>query len=57
MRECPTAGWKLDSIVQADVITINFTKPDKKLRVTITDLGIGRGTELVLLIVPEKTAS
>ncbi|HQE74798.1 MAG TPA: hypothetical protein PKZ25_10660 [Candidatus Hydrogenedentes bacterium] len=57
VRECPTAGWKLDSIVQADVITINFTKPDKKLRVTITDLGIGRGTELVLLIVPEKTAS
>jgi hypothetical protein len=54
IRECPTAGWELDSIVQADVITINFLKPDKKLRVTITDLGIGRGTELVLLLVPEE---
>ena len=57
IRECPTAGWELDSVVQADVITLNFLKPDKKLRVTITDLGVGRGTELVLLLVPEESAA
>lgn len=57
IRECPTAGWELDSVVQADVITLNFLKPDKKLRVTITDLGIGRGTELVLLLIPEESAA
>jgi len=57
VRECPTAGWKLDTVVQADVITLNFSKPDKKLRVSITDLGIGRGTELVLVLVPEETSS
>ena len=57
IRECPTAGWQLDSVVQADVVTLNFTKPDKKLRVSITDLGIARGTELVLLMVPEESSS
>ncbi len=57
VKQCPTAGWQLDSVVQADVITLNFTKPDKSLRVTITDLGIARGTELVLLMVPGRLSS
>ena len=54
VRECPTAGWQLDNIVQADVITLNFSKPDKSLRVTITNLGMARGRELVLLLVPKE---
>jgi hypothetical protein len=57
IRECPTAGWQLDSVVQADVVTLNFMKPDKKLRVSIEDLGITRGTELVLLLVPDESSS
>jgi hypothetical protein len=56
VRECPTAGWKLENVVQADVITLNFTKPDKRLRVTISDRGFVKGRELVLLIVPEKSS-
>ncbi len=54
VRESPTAGWQLDNIVQADVINLYFSKPDKTLRVTITNLGVVKGRELVLLLVPKE---
>lgn len=54
IRECPTAGWQLESVVQADVIKLEFRKPDKRLRVTISELGLARGRMLALLLVPDS---
>ena len=57
IRECPVAGWTLDNDVQADIITLHFVKPDKSMQVTIRNLGFARGTELVILLVPQEPES
>ncbi len=53
IRECPTAAWELESTIQADVVVLSFKKPGKRLKVTISDLGVTRGRELVLLLIPD----
>lgn len=55
IRECPASGWKLVSVVQAAGAELSFTKPGKKLKVAINNLGIGRGgRQLVLTLVPDE---
>jgi hypothetical protein len=36
IRECPAAGWKLESVIQADGADLLFRKPDKILLVAIS---------------------
>jgi len=55
IRECPAAGWKLSSVVQAAGAELSFTKPGKKLKVVIKNLGLGRGgRQLVLTLLPDE---
>lgn len=53
IRECPTADWKLQNVIQADGADLLFLKADKRLVVTIRDLGITKGRQLVLIVTPE----
>ena len=54
IRECPTAGWELTSVVQADESELKFTKPGKRLSVKIRSLSIGRGgRQLTLTLLPD----
>ena len=53
IREGGRAGWTLDSVLQADGAELVFRKPAKRLRVTIRDSGIRRGTLLVIHLTPE----
>jgi hypothetical protein len=55
--ECPAAGWKLDNAQQALGNTyLLFTKPGKRLEVTVQPLGMGRGERLILHMVPDGAA-
>lgn len=54
IQECPAAGWKLDNAQQALGNTyLLFTKPGKRLEVTVQPLGMGRGQRLILHMVPD----
>lgn len=53
IRECPAADWELDSITQASGAELVFGKPGKRLAITIRDLGVSRGRELVINMTPE----
>ena len=54
IAECPAAGWKLDNAQQALGNTyLLFTKPGKRLEVTVQPLGMGRGQRLILHMVPD----
>lgn len=54
IADCPAAGWKLDNSQQALGNTyLLFTKPGKRLEVTVQPLGMGRGERLILHMVPD----
>lgn len=54
IRECPATGWKLDNIIQADGAELLFTKPGKRLMVTIRSAGITKGRTLILNLTPSS---
>ena len=54
LENCPAAGWSLDSVNEASGgVRILFTKPGKRLDVSVETLGLGRPKRLVLHLVPE----
>lgn len=53
VREAPATGWTMQSIQQAGAVDIVFTKPGKRLNVTVRDLGMGRGRQLILNYTPD----
>jgi hypothetical protein len=54
IAESPAAGWKLDNAQQALGNTyLLFTKPGKRLEVTVQPLGMGRGERLILHMIPD----
>lgn len=53
IRECPAADWKLISSFTAAGHELLFTKPGKRLQVGVRSLGVGRGSQLTLRLVPE----
>ncbi len=52
IREAPAADWSLQSMTQADGARLEFTKPGKRLLVSIRNLGVPRGRELTLDLTP-----
>jgi len=58
LRECPTADWEMQRVVEAEKSkTYFYTKPGKKLEVTIEERGIARGRRLVITLTPEEESS
>lgn len=53
IRECPAADWKLQNIIQADGADLLFLKEGKRLKITVRDLGITKGRQLVITVTPE----
>jgi hypothetical protein len=53
LEEAPLAGWEKQSVTQDEGAELVFTKPDKRLEVTIRPLSFGRGRRLVLTLLPE----
>jgi len=53
INECPKSDWQRDSVVQVGRALISFTKPGKRLQVSIFDLGVARGRELEVLLIPD----
>jgi len=57
INECAASGWDLESVLQAGGYEMIFRKPDKRLTVTIRNLGVRRGRMLILNYTPEGGAS
>jgi len=54
LENCPAAGWRLESVNEASGgVRILFTKPGKRLEVSVETVGLGRPKRLVLHLVPE----
>lgn len=56
LEECPAGNWERVSLLEADTVEIIFRKPGKRLTVTISEIGVGRGRMLALLMVPDTAA-
>ena len=54
IRECPTADWKLEHVVQADGADLEFRKPGKRLDITVRDLGPTKGRLVVINLTPTE---
>lgn len=53
IQHAPRDGWALDSVMQAEGALLLFTKPGKRLTVSIRDTGMTkRGVELILHMTP-----
>jgi hypothetical protein len=53
INQLPAADWHLERVTEAEGVNMIFTKPDKRLEVTIRPMGAGRGQELILHLTPE----
>jgi len=52
IRECPSADWKLEHVVQADGADLEFRKPGKRLDISIRDAGATKGRLVVVNLTP-----
>lgn len=53
IQHAPMDGWTLDSVMQAEGAMLLFSKPGKRLTVSIRDSGVTkRGVELIVHMVP-----
>jgi len=53
MREAPAADWSLQSLTQADGARLEFAKPGRRLVVSINNLGVPRGREVIIDLTPD----
>lgn len=56
IRECPVAGWTMNTAVQAEGIQLQFMKGGEKLDVSVRSPGVGRANELILHLTPSEGA-
>lgn len=54
LEECPSFGWELQRVVQADGFHAFFNKTDKDLAISVSELGMGRGRRIILNLTPTK---
>lgn len=52
LRECPTAQWKLDKVLEGGTKTLLFTKPGKRLEVIVQEMGMAKGRRVILTLTP-----
>jgi hypothetical protein len=58
LRECPTAGWKLQTVLESERgKTAVFTKPGKRLEVSVLGIGMPQGRRVTLTLTPEAGAA
>ena len=54
IRECPTADWTLQHVVEADGADLEFRKQGKRLDVSIRDQGPTKGRLLIINLTPTE---
>lgn len=52
LAECPTAGWKLRNVLEAEAKTLVFAKPGKELEVVVTPLSVTAGRRVSITLRP-----
>lgn len=57
IRQAPTSGWTLQDVLEAGGKTLVFTKPGKRLTVTVQQRGTVKGRRLILTLTPEGGGS
>lgn len=53
IKESPTAQWQLKDVMEAGGKTLVFTKPGKRLAVTVQNLGLAKGRRVTIILTPE----
>ena len=56
IRECPIADWELQNVLEAGGKTLTFTKPGRRLVVSISDENVATGRRIVILFTPLPAA-
>jgi hypothetical protein len=56
LTECPTAGWKLRNVLEAEAKTLVFTKPGKELEIVVTPLSVTTGRRVSITLRPATEA-
>lgn len=54
IKHMRAANWELERVTQAEGVQLTFTKPDKRLEVSVRSLGVGRSQELILHLTPAR---
>lgn len=58
INTCPNYGWTLENMLQAEGVQLSFTKPGKKLFVTVQQSEIKKWKSLIILnLTPDETGS
>ena len=52
-RECPTAGWKLQDVLEADGKRLLFAKAGKRMEVQVQSIGISKGRRVSITLRPD----
>jgi len=52
LKECPTAGWKLRNVLEAEGKTLVFTKSGKELEIVVLPLGVTVGRRVSITLRP-----
>jgi len=52
-RECPTSGWKLQDVLEADGKRLVFTKAGKRMEVQVQNMGISIGRRVSITLRPD----
>lgn len=52
LNQCPLAGWTRVNLIEADGVDMLFTKPGKKLEISVREAGRSQ-TQLVVNLTPE----
>jgi hypothetical protein len=56
LKQCPTADWKLQNVLEAEAKTLLFTKPGKRLEIAVQNLGVAKGRRVILTLKPDPGA-
>ena len=52
LRECPTAQWTLEKVLEGGTKTLLFTKPGKRLEVIVQEMGMAKGRRVIVTLTP-----
>lgn len=52
LRECPTAQWTLEKVLEGGTKTLLFNKPGKKLEIIVQEMGMAKGRRVIVTLTP-----
>lgn len=52
LKECPTSGWKLRNVLEAEGKTLIFSKPGKELEILVMPMNVALGRRVSITLRP-----